>query len=120
MPAGVFAPAGQNALAEKMTAANSHHADTPERRRKTTDPERWRPGASVFVSRLNFPEATGGVVFIFALAFLEKALVTVRAVWQLAPSPVADFFVLSRSPDGFFQAVRIRSPGGKFRLNSAA
>jgi hypothetical protein len=65
----VFKPAGWDALVEKLTAANNHRAGTPGRRRKTTDPERLRPGTSVFISRLNFPEATGGVVFILAVAF---------------------------------------------------
>jgi hypothetical protein len=65
----VFEPAETDALADKLKASNNHRADTPGRRRKTTDPERLRPGASVFISRLNFPEAAGGVVFILALAF---------------------------------------------------
>jgi len=113
----VFKPAEENALADKLAAANNHRADTPGRRRKTTDPERWRPGASVFVSRLNFPEAADGVVFILALAVFEKALVVVRAVWQLAPSPVADFFCPWSEPGRLFQAVRVRPLGGKLRLN---
>jgi hypothetical protein len=75
----VFKPAEQDESVEKLTAANNHRAGTPGRRRKTTDPERLRPGASVFISRLNFPEATDGVVFMLRWR-LKLALVAVRAV----------------------------------------
>jgi hypothetical protein len=91
-PAGVFKPAESDALADKLAAANHHRAATPECRRKTTDPERFRLAESVFVSRLHFPAATLGVVFIWRWCFLKKALVVVRAVWYLAPSPAVDFF----------------------------
>ena len=53
--------------------------------------------------------------------FLKMALVVVRAVWHLAPSPAADFFfVLGRGPDSFFKPSGIHSPGGKLRINPRA
>jgi hypothetical protein len=81
----VFTSAERDALADKLTAANNHPAGTPGRRRKTTDPERLRPGASVFVSRLNFPEATDGVVFILRWRFLKGRwwLFALFGIWLL-------------------------------------
>jgi hypothetical protein len=85
LSAGVFKPAGSDALADKLTAANNHRAGTPDRRRKTTDPERLRPGASVFISRLNFPEAAGGVVFMLRWRFLKRRswLFALFGIWLL-------------------------------------
>ena len=114
----VFARAEQDGLAGKLAATNNHRAATSGCQRKTTGPERWRPGASVFVSRLNFPEATGDVVFILAVAYLKKALAVVRAVGQLAPSPVADFFSSlggARTAFARHPGPPVRLPGGKLK-----
>jgi hypothetical protein len=68
----------------------------------------------VFVSRLNFPAATLGVVFILAVAFFEKGVGGCSRCLAAGSFPGCGlFFVRGRILDGFFQAAQVRSPGGK-------
>ena len=89
-------------MADKVTVANSHRAGPPRGWRKTTDPERFRPGPTVFVSRLHVPAATLGVVFILAVAFFEKGVGGCSRCLASGSFPGCGLFLsFVGSPDGF-------------------